>query len=123
MPLRYASLTSRNVPRADLAIAAGINAVLKALVEEKWSDFPNQMAWQVEPLKNILLDTVRAAENAVISDRSYLETFGIFGGDSVSAAELWSHLAGQIDVEKELACNILRHCKERIACQSYSQVH
>jgi carboxylate-amine ligase len=89
--------------RADLAIAAGINAVLKALVEEKWSDFPNQMAWQVEPLKNILLDTVRAAENAVISDRSYLETFGIFGGDSVSAAELWSHLAGQIDVEKELA--------------------
>ena len=89
--------------KADLAIAAGINAVLKAIVEEKWSDFPNQMAWQVGPLKNILLDTVRAAEEAVISDRAYLETFGVQGQDSISAAELWSHIAGQIDIEQNLA--------------------
>jgi len=89
--------------RADLAIAAGINAVLKAIVAEKWCDFPNQMAWQVGPLKNILLDTVRAAEEAVISDRAYLETFGVQGQDSISAAELWSHIAGQIDIEQNLA--------------------
>ncbi|KPJ98266.1 MAG: hypothetical protein AMJ60_08915 [Desulfobacterales bacterium SG8_35] len=89
--------------RADLAIAAGINAVLKAIVEEKWCDFPNQMAWQVGPLKKILLDTVREAEGAVISDRSYLESFGIRGQGTISAAELWSYLAGEIDVEKGLA--------------------
>jgi carboxylate-amine ligase len=98
--------------RADLAIAAGINALLKAVVEEKWTDFPNQMAWQVEPLKKILLDTVRAAEDAVISDRAYLESFGIHGQDNVSAAELWSCLAGQLEIEKELAAtfaDIVRH--------------
>jgi carboxylate-amine ligase len=98
--------------RADLAIAAGINALLKAVVEEKWTDFPNQMAWQVDPLKKILLDTVRAAEDAVISDRAYLESFGIQGQDSISAAELWSCLAGQLEIEWELAAtfaDIVRH--------------
>jgi carboxylate-amine ligase len=89
--------------RADLAIAAGINAVLKAIVAEKWCDFPNQMAWQVGPLKKILLDTVREAEDAVISDRNYLESFGLGGQDRLSAGELWSYLAGQIDIEDELA--------------------
>ena len=91
--------------RADLAVAAGINAVLKAIVEEKWSDFPNQMAWQVGPLKKILMDTVREAEGAEISDRAYLESFGIAGQSSISAAELWSYLAEQIDMEHELAAN------------------
>jgi len=89
--------------KADLAIAAGINAVLKAIIQEKWSNFPNQTAWQVGPLKKVLLDTVREAEGAVISDRAYLESFGIIGQESISAGELWSYLAGQIDIEKELA--------------------
>ncbi len=89
--------------KSDLAITAGINAVLKAIVQEKWSDFPNQMAWQVGPLKKILLDTVREAEGAVISDRAYLESFGILGQETVSVADLWSYLAGQIDIEKDLA--------------------
>ncbi|MGB6289634.1 MAG: glutamate-cysteine ligase family protein [Desulfobulbales bacterium] len=89
--------------KSDLAITAGINAVLKAIVQEKWSDFPNQMAWQVGPLKKILLDTVREAVGAVISDRAYLESFGILGQETVSVADLWSYLAGQIDIEKDLA--------------------
>lgn len=89
--------------RADLAIAGGITALLKAIVEEKWSDFPNQMAWQVKPLKKILLDTVRDAENAVIEDRAYLEGFGLDGQKSMTAGELWNYLAGEIAIEKELA--------------------
>jgi carboxylate-amine ligase len=88
---------------ADLAIAAGINAVLQAIVEEKWSGFPDQMTWQVPPLKKILSATVRDAEGAVISDRAYLESFGIFGHNSMSAGELWSYLAGQIEIEKDMA--------------------
>ncbi len=98
--------------RADLAIAAGIKAVLQAIVEERWSSFSNQMAWQVSPLKKILQDTVREAENAVISDRDYLESFGIAGQDRMSAVELWSYLAGQIEIEKDLAAAfaaIVRH--------------
>jgi len=90
-------------PRADLAISAAICAVLKAIVAERWSSFPNQAAWQVGPLKKILLDTVREAEGAVISDSGYLESFGIPGQSSISAAELWSCLAEQICIENELA--------------------
>jgi len=88
---------------ADLAIAAGITGLLKAVVEEKWSDFSSQMRWQTGPLKKILMDTVREAENAVIADRIYLESLGISGKDSMSAKELWGYLAGEIDIEKELA--------------------
>ena len=89
--------------RADLAIAAGINGLLKAIVGEKWSSFPNQTTWPVEPLKKILNDTVRDAEDAVISDTAYLENFGVFGQNRMSAGELWSYITGQIDVEEKLA--------------------
>jgi carboxylate-amine ligase len=98
--------------RADLSISAAICAVLKAIVAERWSSFPNQMAWQVGPLKKILLDTVREAEGAVISDRTYLESFGIVGQGSISAAELWCYLAEQIDIENELSATfntIVKH--------------
>ncbi len=94
-------------PRADLAIVASINSVLKKLVEETWSDFPNQAAWQVGPLKKILLDTVREAEAAVISDRGYLESFGVRGRDSMAAGELWLHLVNRIEIEKELAKTLI----------------
>lgn len=89
--------------KADLAVAAGIAGVLKAIVAQKWSDFPNQTVWQTEPLRKILLDTVREGENAVISDRIYLESFGIDGLSRISAAELWDYLAGEVDIENDLA--------------------
>jgi len=93
--------------KADLALAAGINAVLKAIVEERWCDFPNQTAWQVGPLKRILLDTVRDAENAVITDRTYLESFGISEQARLTAGELWHYLAEKIEIEKELAATFV----------------
>ena len=97
---------------ADLAIAAGINALLRAIVEEKWTDFPNQTTWQVGPLKKILLDTVRAAGDAVISDKAYLESFGLAGQGSISAANLWCYLAEQIDIENELAATFAAIVKQ-----------
>jgi len=93
--------------KADLALAAGINAVLKAIVEERWCDFSNQTAWQVGPLKRILLDTIRDAENAVITDRTYLESFGISGQARLTVGELWHYLAEKIETEKELAATFV----------------
>jgi gamma-glutamyl:cysteine ligase YbdK (ATP-grasp superfamily) len=98
--------------RADIAIAAGITAVLKAIVAEKWTIFPNQMTWGVGPLKKILIDTIRDAEETLISDSAYLENFGISGGQSITAGELWNYLAGQIEIEEDLAetfSNIVRN--------------
>jgi carboxylate-amine ligase len=89
-------------PRADLAVSAAICGVLKAIVAERWCGFPNQMAWQVGPLKKILMDTVRMAEGAVISDPAYLESFGLAGQREISAGELWRYLADQVEMEREL---------------------
>lgn len=89
--------------RADLAIAAAIVAVLRAMVAEKWCDLTGQMAWQVEPLKKILLQTIRDAEGAVIADRAYLECFGLRGRQRISAAELWSYLEEQVAVDEVFA--------------------
>jgi len=97
---------------ADLAIAAGIKGVLQALVGEKWSNFSSQTTWQVAPLKKILLDTVREAEHAVITDRTYLESFGVLGQESMTASELWGYLAGQIDIEAELSGTLKAIVKE-----------
>jgi gamma-glutamyl:cysteine ligase YbdK (ATP-grasp superfamily) len=93
--------------RADLAIAAGINGLVQAIAAEKWSGYHDQKGWQAEPLKKILSSTVRAAEDAVISDRAYLESFGIFGQGTISAGELWGYLAGRIAVERELAATFI----------------
>jgi len=90
-------------PDADLAIAAAICGVLKAIISEKWCSFSDQMTWQVDPLKKILMDTVRTAEGAVITDKDYLQVFGLAEQKALSAGELWSYLAGQIEIEEELA--------------------
>ena len=89
--------------KADLAITAAITAVLRAMVAEKWCDVTRQMAWPVGPLKKILLDTIRDAEDAVISDRAFLECFGIRGGHSLTAGELWGTLTEQVEIVKGLA--------------------
>ncbi len=88
---------------ADLAIVAGIIGVLKHLVNEKWSGFSAQAAWQVGPLKKILLDTVREGEGAVIADRGYLACFGIRDSGSMRAGQLWHRLAEHIEIDGELA--------------------
>jgi gamma-glutamyl:cysteine ligase YbdK (ATP-grasp superfamily) len=90
-------------PKADLAIAAGIKALLKDIVDEKWSNFTKQAAWEVKPLKNILTDTVRDAEDAVIADRNYLENFGICDQKHMTAGELWMYLSEKLFIDYVLS--------------------
>lgn len=79
-------------PAADVAIAAGIVAVLQALVAERWIDLPRQQAWATEPLDAILQSTTKDAESAVITDRAYLDAFGFAQIQRCTAGELWHHL-------------------------------
>jgi len=76
-------------PKADLAICAAICAVLKALVEERWSPLAQQQAMTTEALSGQLLGCIRDADQASIVDAGYLELFGV--GDEVEckAGELW----------------------------------
>lgn len=84
-------LDMQECPAADLAIATMVEAVLKLLVAETWSDLKSQQSWPTEPLVEILNATIRDADAAVIDNRDYLRAFGLTGSRPVRAMDLWQH--------------------------------
>jgi gamma-glutamyl:cysteine ligase YbdK (ATP-grasp superfamily) len=78
-------------PQADLAIAAAVVAVVKALYDAQWTPFPAQQEMGTGALADILLACIRDADQAVIADAEYLRLLG-FTGDRCQARELWRHL-------------------------------
>ncbi|MBX3413188.1 MAG: glutamate--cysteine ligase [Pirellulales bacterium] len=84
-------LDVQECPKADLAIATATVAVLKALVEERWSDLASQQKAPTEPLAEILQATTIAADQAVIENEEYLQLFS-YPGKRATARELWAHL-------------------------------
>jgi carboxylate-amine ligase len=82
----------QETPAADIAIAWGFVRVLKELTAERLIDLRGQKAWSEFPLRDILFETAKDAEEAVITDRNYLDAFGYPGGGRASAGELWAHL-------------------------------
>jgi carboxylate-amine ligase len=84
-------LDTQETPRADLAVAAAIVAALRALSESRWSSAEDQGSLSTELLAALFLDTVRAAEEAVIRSREYLALFD-FPDRHCSAGELWEYL-------------------------------
>ncbi len=79
-------------PQADLAVLRLIVAVLRALIDERWCSNDEQRAWPVEPLEDVLLATIRDADEAVIRNAAYLRLWGIVDSESCTARELWRHL-------------------------------
>jgi len=88
-------LDVQECPRADIAIASAVVAVLGALVRGSLTPVADLMGWGIDPLEEIFLAAVREGERAVIRDRRYLEAFGL-ARDRCTAGELWSHLAGML---------------------------
>ncbi len=88
-------------PTADLAVSHAITAVARALVRERWQPLERQKRFDTDALNEILLATTRDAEAAVISDREYLEAFGV-RSRSARAGDVWrdlveSSVAGDAD--------------------------
>ena len=88
-------LDVQECPRADIAIASAVVAVLKALVDGTMTPVADLMGWGIDPLEEIFLAATRDGERAVIRDRRYLESFGI-ARDRCTAGELWKNLAGKL---------------------------
>jgi gamma-glutamyl:cysteine ligase YbdK (ATP-grasp superfamily) len=91
-------LDTQECPAADLAIVAAIVAVLKALVEERWSPLAEQQAWEVAPLAAILHETIRDADAARIESGDYLRMFGVRDRRACTAGELWRHVTTELAV-------------------------
>lgn len=84
-------LDMQETPRIDLAVAAAVVAVLKALTEARWSSPTEQAALSTESLAALFLDHVRNAEEAVIRSTEFLQLFR-FPDKDCRAADLWEYL-------------------------------
>ncbi|MTI39584.1 carboxylate-amine ligase [Fulvivirga lutimaris] len=82
-------------PKADMAIVALIVNTLKMLVNEKFIGFHDQQLWEAEPLNEILQETMRNAESAIIDNKEFLQVFGI-DKESAEAKEVWRHIFNKV---------------------------
>src|SRR5436309_2748653 len=85
-------LDVQECPQADLAIAAIIVNVLKALVAQRWAPLAEQKAWAVQPLANILRNVISQGQAAVIDESAYLRVFNFTSAPKCTAGDLWQHL-------------------------------
>jgi len=108
-------LDIQECPLADLAICAGIIAVLHLLVE-RFQPHDHQHKVTTEQLHAILLATIRDADEAVVNEPAYLRILGMQGRDACTARELWQHLFGQLGAKSPFLVNEfyspLRHILE-----------
>lgn len=85
-------LDVQECPRADLAIAALVASVARALVEERLADRATQELWPTGSLVALLDETIRDADAALVRDAAYLRAFDFPGAGPCTARELWQHL-------------------------------
>lgn len=77
-------------PQADLAIAATVSAVVRALYDGKWSTLSMQQGMVTDALVNVLHACILNADQAVIDDSDYLGLLG-FPDRHCQVGELWRH--------------------------------
>ena len=78
-------------PQADAAIAAATSAAVKALYDERYAPLDEQQAIATETLHDILLKTIRDADEAVIGHVEYLHALGMPKARCTARA-IWSAL-------------------------------
>ncbi|MEZ5988426.1 MAG: glutamate-cysteine ligase family protein [Planctomycetota bacterium] len=92
MALEIRLLDVQECPAADLAIAAAVVAVIRALVEERTASLATQQGFAVDELVPLLDATIRRADEAELGDERLLRALGWDGPARVRAGELWAAL-------------------------------
>lgn len=87
-------------PAADLAIVTLVTEVLKRLVAEGWSSSEEQRAFETARLRRSFDRCVLDGEAAVLDDLELLRALGFSTTTSITAGELWRHLAEATDVRR-----------------------
>ena len=90
----------QETPFADLAIAAAVTGAVKLFMDEELCSYTEQKNSGSEPLKKIILDTIKDGENAVITDELYLHALQI-RDVAVSAKRVWEHLIEKLLQKQE----------------------
>ncbi|MBI5510288.1 MAG: glutamate--cysteine ligase [Deltaproteobacteria bacterium] len=81
----------QETPAADIAVAALVLALIRALATERWQGLEVLKRADTARLVAILDQSVATGESSVIGDRDYLRLFGVRDA-KLSAADLWRHL-------------------------------
>jgi carboxylate-amine ligase len=81
----------------SIAVAGAAVAVVRALVEERWTSSTEQRDWHESLLEPTFSRAVEVGGDAVLSDESLLACFGVSGA-RCSLRDLWAHLASALDM-------------------------
>jgi gamma-glutamyl:cysteine ligase YbdK (ATP-grasp superfamily) len=101
---------TQECPRADLAIAAIVTSVVRALYDARWQPLDAQQALPTSRLAALLQATIRDGEDAPIADADYLRVFGLSAA-ALRAGDLWAHLLDECDAT---ASALNRSCRAPI---------
>jgi carboxylate-amine ligase len=84
-------LDTQECPRADIAVAGAVIALVRSLVAEAHASDATLRTWHHDRLAGILRAIIRDADDAVLDDAEYLALFG-FPDRRCHARDLWQHL-------------------------------
>jgi gamma-glutamyl:cysteine ligase YbdK (ATP-grasp superfamily) len=85
-------LDTQECPAADLALAGVVVAALKGLVEERWSTFEEQKAWDTRRLADIFAKVIKSAGRTPVP-QEYARLFGVYAPSNIPARVIWRRLA------------------------------
>jgi gamma-glutamyl:cysteine ligase YbdK (ATP-grasp superfamily) len=94
-------LDVQECPKADLAIAALIIALVRALCNERWQSQNHQRETPVAPLAELFCRTLQGGGADMVNDPAYLACFGVYD-ERISVADLWRRIYEQIEPEVAL---------------------
>ena len=95
MAIEIRTADTQECPKADLAIAELVIAVVRSLVDELHSQSATQKSVDTELLARFHQDSVKRAGAATWPTREYLALFGI-DRERLSVRETWAHLAAEL---------------------------
>ncbi|KAA3625473.1 MAG: glutamate--cysteine ligase [Proteobacteria bacterium] len=85
-------LDTQECPRADIAVAAAVTALVRDLAFERYTGIDDLMALDTDRLARLFLAAVDAGEGAIIDDRAYLGTLGLARFGELRGGQAWSRL-------------------------------
>jgi gamma-glutamyl:cysteine ligase YbdK (ATP-grasp superfamily) len=95
-------LDIQEIPKADVAIAGLIMAVLKRLCRNPWVSLETLNETDTRVLADLFLMVIRQADETLIDIPAYTEALGLRGKRPLTTRELWRHLAETCFFEENL---------------------
>ncbi len=100
----------QETPAADLAIVAAVVHAVRAQVEGRYAPLTAQQAWEPEPLRTLLQATLREGEATPITNRSFLDAWGI--DHEVNAAAVWQAITSDLHLKDRDLAGALAHIQQ-----------